>query len=146
MTLTEAEEAAYVALLEGSSLLFQAVDAQLQRDANVTQPQFEILARLSIHPEGLRMTDLAARVLLSRSGLTYQVAQMEKLGLLSRSRGDDERSILAKLTPHGEDLFNRMLPDHLALVRRSLFDLLNPGEAEMIASALGRVAAALRQP
>ncbi len=145
MPLTADETAAYMALLEGSSLLFQAVDQHLQREAGITHAQFEILSRLALQPDGLRMTDLAAQVLLSRSGLTYQAAQMERLGLIERIRSDaDERCILARVTPDGAALFERLLPAHVTLVRESLFSRLKPGEAETVAAALARVAAGLR--
>ena len=133
--------AAYFALTEVSSLLQHAVEQQLRVDGGLSNPQFQILARLSGSPNGrLRMTDLADGMVYSRSGLTYQAAQLEKRGLITRTPGaDDERSIEVALTPGGRDLLNKVMVGHVEVVQRLLISSLTRKDVAAITDILGRV-------
>jgi DNA-binding MarR family transcriptional regulator len=139
------EFAAYSALVAGSTLLQRAIEQNLHDQADITQVQFEILMQLVDAPEGIRMADLADRLIVSRSGLSYQVGQLEKAGLISRERHEaDERGIVARITPKGAAMRDRVLPGHLEIVREALFDVLKPAELAAISAGLGRVAERLR--
>jgi len=143
--LTPEEFACYVALVAGSTLLERAIEKNLHDQAELTLVQFEILMRLADDPEGVRMADLADRLIVSRSGLSYQVTQLEKAGHLTREKHDsDERGVVARITPSGEALRQSVLPGHHALVRSAMFADLTPTELAAITSGLGRVADRLR--
>ena len=105
---------------------------------------YDVLVQLSEAPSGsLRMQDLADRVLLSQSGLTRLVDRMEAEGLVERSRcPEDGRGTLATLTRAGLARLRRAWPTHVAGVRAAFSDHLSPDEAEVLARALQRVAAA----
>src|ERR671910_3695799 len=69
---------AYAALIASSTLLQRAVERNLREQAELTQVQFEILMNLSnAGDSGIRMAQLADALIVSRSGLSYQVAQLE---------------------------------------------------------------------
>ena len=93
--------AAWLAFLEVSHLLDRAIERQLKQDAGLSHAQYEILSRLESALDGqLRMSDLADVIIVSRSGLTYQVSQLETAGLVRREKClSDERGVLAVLTP-----------------------------------------------
>ena len=133
--------AAYLALQEVSSLLQHAVEQQLRVDGGLSNPQFQILARLSASPSGhLRMTDLADSLVYSRSGLTYQAAQLEKAGLITRSPAeDDERSITVALTAAGRQVLGQVMPGHIEVVQRLLMSSLTRADVATITDVLGRV-------
>lgn len=133
--------AAYLALQEVSSLLQHAVEQQLRVDGGLSNPQFQILARLSASPSGhLRMTDLADSLVYSRSGLTYQAAQLEKSGLITRSPAeDDERSITVALTAAGRQVLGQVMPGHIEVVQRLLMSSLSRADIATITEVLGRV-------
>lgn len=143
--LSQIELAAYMALLEASGLLQQRVDRQLKAEGGITQAQFEILALVAMSPDGLRMSDLAARAVLSRSGMTYRVAQLEKRGLIARSgNAEDDRSVIASATDEGTALIARLLPPHLALVRESFLSVLSPTDLDALSNILTRIVTHLR--
>jgi DNA-binding MarR family transcriptional regulator len=143
--LSSAEFTAYAAFVASSTLLERAIERNLQEQAKITQVQFEILMQLSEATDGRRMADLAERLIVSRSGLTYQVSQLEKDGLITRERhGGDERGIVARITPAGEKLRKKVLPGHLAIVRQAFFDQLDAAELEIITNVMSRVASHLR--
>jgi len=101
--------AAYFALMEVGSLLQHAVEQQLREEGGLSYIQFQILAVLGETADGRqRMTDLADRLVHSRSGLTYQAGQLAEAGLIAKGPSpDDERSVIASLTPAGRALLGR---------------------------------------
>ncbi|BCJ52658.1 MarR family transcriptional regulator [Actinoplanes sp. NBRC 14428] len=133
--------AAYLALKEVGSLIEHAVEQQLRADGGLSGPQFQILASLADAPRGrLRMTDLADGLVYSRSGLTYQAAQLEKAGLVTRAPAEeDERSIIVTLTPRGRELLGKVMPGHVEVVQRLLIDVLDPADLATMAGILNRV-------
>jgi DNA-binding MarR family transcriptional regulator len=98
--LDEDEMRAWHSFLAAGALIDRLLDAQLKESAGLSHPQYEILVRLAEAPDGeLRMTELAGTLLSSKSGLTYQVTQLEKAGLVERrSCPSDVRGVLAVLT------------------------------------------------
>lgn len=139
--LTPQELGTYFALVEVSNLLQYAVDAHLRAEGDLSYLQFQILARLNDTPDGrLRMTDLADGLVHSRSGLTYQIGLLVTRGLVTRVPSpDDERSVVVAVTDAGRVLVARVLPGHVADVRRLLFDALADGDLAVLGDVLGRV-------
>lgn len=138
--LSHEEMRAWTAFLAASALIDRQLDQQLKNQAGLTHVQYEILARLSGAPDReLRMTELADSLYTSQSGITYQITQLEKLGLVRRRPGPSApRAVYATLTDAGWDLLKQMAPDHVATVRRLLIDVLTPAELTALADGLGR--------
>jgi DNA-binding MarR family transcriptional regulator len=137
---------AYAALIASSTLLQRAVERNLREQAELTQVQFEILMNLSnAGDSGIRMALLADALIVSRSGLSYQVAQLESRGWITRERSaDDERGVVAHITPKGERMRQRVYAGHTDIVRSAFLDVVEPGELSTLTDALERVAARLR--
>jgi DNA-binding MarR family transcriptional regulator len=137
---------AYAALIASSTLLQRAVERNLREQAELTQVQFEILMNLSnAGDSGIRMALLADALIVSRSGLSYQVAQLESRGWITRERSaDDERGVVALITPKGERMRQRVYAGHTDIVRSAFLDVVEPGELSTLTDALERVAARLR--
>ena len=139
--LDEDEMRAWTSFLAAGALVDRLVDAELKEAVGLSHPQYEILVRLAAAPDGeLRMTELADTVLTSKSGLTYQVTQLEKAGLVERrSCPSDVRGVLAVLTEAGRHRLEQAAPGHVTLVRELLIDVLTPGQLATLADALGAV-------
>ncbi len=144
--LDPAEMKAWLAFLEVSHLLERAIEQQLRQDAGLSHAQYEILTRLEASDGGrLRMSELADVIVVSRSGLTYQITQLEKAGLVRREKcPSDERGILAILTPAGRDALTRAAPGHLRVVRENLIDALTPAQREALAEGFTAARTRLR--
>src|SRR5438045_8406130 len=87
---------------ESALALVDVLDAELERDAGIPLRWYDALVHLEESPEGLRMNELAERILYSKSGFTRVVDRMEDAGLVRRVRPqNDRRSILVILTDEG---------------------------------------------
>jgi DNA-binding MarR family transcriptional regulator len=133
--------AAYFALMEVGSLLQHAVEQQLREEGGLSYIQFQILAALGETAEGRqRMTDVADRLVHSRSGLTYQVGLLADLGLVAKAPSpDDERSVMVSITPQGRALLDRVMPGHVQIVQRLLFEPLSVEDVAGLHEVLGCV-------
>lgn len=106
--------AAWGGFLRAHATLLRLLDTELRRDADLPLADFDVLMQLALADGSLRMTDLARRALVSRSGMTRRVAQLEERGLLRRSAGQvDGRTVRASLTPDGIELLRRAIPAHV---------------------------------
>ena len=134
------ELGAYFVLMEAVSLLQHQVEQQLRAEGGISYVQFQLLARLADARGPLTMTDLADGVVYSRSGVTYQAGLLESAGLISRSPSpDDDRSTLVTITDAGLALFGRVLPGHVEVCRRMLFDPLTSNDVGQLGDIMTRV-------
>ncbi|MFS1303635.1 MarR family transcriptional regulator [Streptosporangium longisporum] len=138
--LDPAQLGAYFVLMEAVSLLQYQVEQQLRAEGGITYVQFQLLARLA-HVQGpLTMTELADGVVYSRSGLTYQAGLLEKAGLITRGPSpDDERATAVTVTDDGRELVDRVLPGHVQVTRRLLFDPLTDDDLHHLGDIMTRV-------
>ncbi|HEX7300890.1 MAG TPA: MarR family transcriptional regulator [Solirubrobacteraceae bacterium] len=87
---------------ESALALNDVLDAELKRDAGIPLRWYDALVHLEETPDGLRMNELAERILYSKSSFTRVVDRMEEAGLVRRVRPEnDRRSILVVLTDEG---------------------------------------------
>ena len=128
------EQGAWRAFLEATRQLFDGVDAQLQRDAGMPHAYYEILVRLSEAPErALRMRDLAAASLSSKSRLSHAVARLEERGWVRRTESrTDRRGQVAELTDAGFAALAAAAPGHVDQVRSAVFDALTPEQVRQL--------------
>ena len=101
---------------------------------------FEVLIRLGRSGGQLRMSDLAAQVTLSPSGLTRAVDRLEQAGLVSRaSCPSDRRGAFAVLTDRGREVLEQALPRHLADIQEHFTGVLSPDELSAFTGALRKL-------
>jgi DNA-binding MarR family transcriptional regulator len=131
---------AYFAFMEAAGLLQHQVEQHLRAEGDLSFVQFQLLARLANARGQLTMTQLADGVVYSRSGLTYQASLLEKSGLIARTPSPtDERATLVAITDNGLALFHRVLPDHVQVIRRLLFDPLGGDDLHHLGDIMIRV-------
>jgi DNA-binding MarR family transcriptional regulator len=131
---------ALFALIESASLLQHQIEQHLRAEGGISYVQFQLLARLANADGPLTMTQLADGVVYSRSGLTYQAGLLEKAGLITRHpSSDDDRATVVTITPKGVDLVGRVLPGHIQVTRRMLFDPLSEQDVHQLGDIMTRV-------
>jgi DNA-binding MarR family transcriptional regulator len=144
--LTESEQMVWRSLLCAEARLNERLDQELRAAHGLSMAEYGVLVHLSEGPaDGVRMSDLAERLLLSRSGLTRRVDSMARAGLVTRSSCPaDGRGLMAQLTPAGRRRLEEAAPTHVAGVRRYLIDAL-AGDLDGLAGGLARIEGALDQ-
>lgn len=140
-SITSTELAAYAALKRAIVSVRLNLGNQIQRLGGISLVQFEILFMLEQSPEGLRMHELAEAVGVTRSGLTYQIGQMEQAGWVQRIGSPTNARVTAILTDVGRERVARLQEQHLEFVRERAFGLLSEEELAMMTSIFQRIAA-----
>jgi len=136
--LSSEEQRAWRSYIESTKVLFDALDRQLQRDADMPHAYYEILVRLSeADDRSLRMSELADRTLSSRSRLSHAVARLEERGWVVREDcATDRRGQIARLTDAGFATLAAAAPGHVSAVREILIDPLTAEQLDQL-TAIG---------
>src|SRR5207253_9166368 len=111
--------AAWQALLRSHATLMRQLETDLEKETGLALPDFDVLAQLALAGGSLRMTELADRALISRSGMTRRVARLVDVGLVSRAGADsDGRGVVVGLTEAGVARLTETAPGHARGVSR----------------------------
>jgi DNA-binding MarR family transcriptional regulator len=130
--LTPHERRIWLAWVFSTRMLWEELEADLQREAGMGFGYYDILVMLSESPgRTRRMSELADATQSSRSRLSHAVARLEELGWIRReSCSTDRRGANAVLTDAGFAALEAAAPHHVESVRRHLFDQLTPEQLE----------------
>lgn len=122
------ELAAWRGLLQVHARITQQLDAQMHAEHGLSVSAYEVLMFLDDAPQHrMRMSDIADRVLLSRSGCTRLVDRLARQGYVTRcAAGEDGRGLFAQLTPEGVEKVRAARRTHHEGVRRFFLDHLTP--------------------
>jgi len=145
--LDDGEQAVWRSFLDVSRLLFEQLGRQLGDDSDMSLPEYEILVQLSEAPKRrLRMSELADRVVSSRSRITHTVGRMQARGLVVREAClDDGRGVECVLTDEGFAVLEAVAPGHVENVRAIMFDPLTADDVTALGAALTKVREELRK-
>ncbi|MET9298294.1 MarR family transcriptional regulator [Micromonospora aurantiaca] len=139
--LDEQEDRAWRGYRRMRRLLDLELARELMQDAGLSEPDYDVLSDLSETPEQrLRLSELADRMLWSRSRLSHHISRMQQRGLVTREEcATDGRGSVVVLTPAGRRAVEAAAPGHVAAVRRHLIDRLTPAEVAALGTLSQRV-------
>ena len=139
--LDEHEQRVWRAFIDGSQLLRHRIERQVQQSVTVPAGYYGILVALSEAPgRRLRMGDLAAATLSSRSRLSHAVGRLEATGWVERTAcGVDGRGLDAVLTAAGLAALESAVPVAAAAVREHFLDLMDDDERAVVGAVFERV-------
>jgi len=130
---------------ESALALVDVLDAELERDAGIPLRWYDALVHLEETPDGLRMNELAERILYSKSGFTRVVDRMEEAGLVRRVRPrNDRRSILVLLTDAGRKTMERARRHHRHGIEQHFSRHLTDADIRALTRALEKISAHAR--
>ncbi|MGS2614185.1 MarR family winged helix-turn-helix transcriptional regulator [Micromonospora sp. LZ34] len=146
--LDEREQRAWRGYRRMRRLLDLELARELMRDAGLSEPDYDVLSDLSETPgQRLRLSELADRMLWSRSRLSHHLTRMQQRGLVTREEcATDGRGAIVTLTAAGRQAIEAAAPGHVAAVRRHLIDLCTPEEIAALDALTHRVIARLTDP
>jgi len=139
--LTAAELDAWLSLVRLMTWLPWSIDQQLQRSADLSMVEYQVLAMLSGSPERtMRMSSLADVTNASLSRLSHLVKRLEARGLVRREPDQaDGRFTNAILTEKGLQTLTEAAPAHVAHVRSLVIDVLSPEQLRRLGRDADRI-------
>ena len=129
--------------LRAHARVVRELELELQADQGMALTDYDVLVQLAgADGRRLRMSELADRLLLSRSGATRLVDRLVIDGLVERvSCESDRRGQWASLTDAGHERLRSAAPTHLSGVARHFLDRFSPEELPALEGMLERVIA-----
>ena len=126
--------------------LTRSMDAHLRErlrlEFDTTLPRFDMLAALSRHPDGLKMSHLSGVLRVSNGNVTGIADRLADEGLAERVPvPGDRRAMVLRLTPRGEAEFARQAKAHEDWIDTMLAGV-SAEEARYMAGKLAAIAAA----
>jgi DNA-binding MarR family transcriptional regulator len=131
----------WIRLLKAHGLMMREVRRRVPE--SLTLPQFDVLAQLARHEDGMTHGDLTRQLLVTAGNVTGIVDRLAGLGLVERRPvPEDRRAVRVRLTPRGRHLAQRALPRHKKEVT-ALLDGVSQDDLARLRDLLGTVARAL---
>lgn len=131
---------AWDSFLRAHATLMRRLDTDLERDTGLPLADFDVLAQLAAGHGELRMTELADRALISRSGMSRRVSRLVDEGLVRRAKADtDGRGIVVAISDRGIARLAETAPVHLRGVSKLFVEQLDDQELGLLERALNKV-------
>ncbi len=103
----------WLRLLTCTTLIEGEVRRRLRDRFDVTLPRFDLMAQLDKVPDGMSLSDLSKRMMVSNGNLTGLVDRLVASGHLDRRTSDlDRRAQVIRLTDLGRAEFGAMAAEH----------------------------------
>lgn len=134
----------WLRLLTCCNLIENELRSRLRTEFATTLPRFDMMAQLERAPDGLKMSELSRRMMVTNGNVTGITDQLEKEGLVERLKvASDRRSSLIRLTAQGRRTFAKMAAEHEQWVRE-LFGTMPNASRSMLFDQLGELKQATR--
>jgi len=120
--------------LLGCSVKMESILSQrLRKEFKTSLSRFDVLAQLERFPDGLTMSDLSRRLIVSNGAITGLVDKLMTGGMVMRQDDPrDRRSVIVRLTRKGRESFLRMARRHEEWVISILGELSNEAQSELL--------------
>jgi DNA-binding MarR family transcriptional regulator len=132
--------ASWRTFLESAFALIDILDAELQAERTISLRWYDALVHLEEAEDGLRMNELAGRILASKSGLTRVIDRMEDAGLVRRERpAGDRRVVQVFITPEGVEVLRAARVTHHRGIQEHFVQHLDRSDLGALTRALENV-------
>lgn len=124
-------------------MITRRLDSELSDVHRLSLSQFEVLHHLAKAPEGkIRMSEIAQKVLLTRSGVSRLVGGLEDDGLVERtSCAMDGRGAFARITAKGREKLEDASVTHVEGVRQLYIERFSKPELARFSALLASLPA-----
>lgn len=135
---------AWMALGRTYGRYWDFIGGEMHREHGLTMARYDVLAHLDLAGGRLGLSDLAARVWLSPSGVSKLLDRMSTALLVVREPDpEDARSSFAVITAAGESLVRRARQTHHALLGSTFGTLLSDRDRADLLRIMERLGASL---
>ncbi len=134
----------WLRMLSCCNLIESEVRSRLRIQFGTTLPRFDMMAQLLRVPQGMKMSELSRRMMVTNGNITGITDQLEKEGLVERVKvATDRRSSLIRLTPSGRRTFAKMAEAHEQWIH-GLFSGLPEAQRLSLFDTLGELKVTIR--
>jgi len=127
----------WLRILSCTNQIENRIRQNLQARFNTTLPRFDLMAQLERAPDGLKMSELSQRMMVTGGNVTGITDGLEKEGLVIREvDAADRRVFRVRLTAEGQRQFQRMAAEHEQWII-DLFGPLSPKQKKQLVELLG---------
>jgi DNA-binding MarR family transcriptional regulator len=135
----------WLRMLSCTNRIENFVRQNLQAEFQTTLPRFDLMAQLERAPEGLKMSELSQRMMVTGGNVTGITDGLEKEGLVVREVDPADRRVFrVKLTAEGQKQFRRMAAEHEQWII-GLFDGISLRHKNQLVELLGGLKQQLRR-
>lgn len=129
----------WLRMLACTNQIGNRIRQNLQSRFDTTLPRFDLMAQLERSPQGLKMSELSQRMMVTGGNVTGITDGLEKEGLVVREVDSADRRVFrVKLTAEGQKQFRRMANEHEQWVIK-LFGPLSAKQKKQLAEILGEL-------
>lgn len=129
----------WLRLLSCTTLIENQVSSRLRATFDTTLPRFDVMAQLVRFPDGLLMSELSQRLMVSNGNITGLIDNLERDGLVERVLlPADRRARKVRLTAQGRTTFAEMARVHESWIN-DLLGCLSNEERQVFATLLGKI-------
>jgi DNA-binding MarR family transcriptional regulator len=122
----------WLRLLSCTNLITAEIRQRLRSEFEFTLPRFDLMAQLDREPNGLRLSELSKRMMVTNGNLTGLVDRLIEEGYVRRvDDPSDGRASVVLLTKAGAEIFKKLAAAHEAWLA-TLFAGLSPEAAERL--------------
>ena len=114
----------WLRLLTCTTLIEGEVRSRLREKFDVTLPRFDLMAQLDRAPDGMTLSDVSKRMMVSNGNVTGLVERLVESGHLDRRTSESDRRVqVIRLTKLGRAEFRRMAAEHETWIAEIFSDL-----------------------
>ena len=103
----------WLRLLTCTTLIEGEVRSRLRARFDVTLPRFDLMAQLDKSPDGMTLSDVSKRMMVSNGNVTGLVERLVESGHVDRRTSNTDRRVqVIRLTRQGRAEFRKMAAEH----------------------------------
>ena len=126
----------WIRILRAARAIESEIRDRLRREFEVTLPQFDVMAALHRQDDGMTMTELSRRLMVSNGNVTGIIDRLVADKLVQRQAPEeDRRSYIVRLTPKGVARFGTIAAVHEGWVDELLAEF-SAAEAQAVIAHL----------
>ena len=129
----------WLRLLTCTLMIERRIKSRLRETFAMTLPRFDLMAQLERAPDGLKMSELSRRLMVTGGNVTGLTDQLVREGLVERQEvPGDRRAYAVRLTAVGRKAFLAMAAEHERWIVE-MMDGLAPSDQQRLHALLGRL-------
>ncbi len=114
----------WLRLLTCTTLIEGEVRSRLRERFDVTLPRFDLMAQLDKAPDGMTLSDVSKRMMVSNGNVTGLVERLVESGHIDRRTSETDRRVqVIRLTRLGRAVFRKMAAEHETWIASMFADL-----------------------